>query len=69
MSGKTLHELREQRARMAEKVKELDREIARRESREFAQLAKTYGEALRDAQQAGIDPETLAIAVASLKRK
>ena len=69
MSGKSLQELRDQRARLAEKLKELDREIARRETREYAQLAKTYGEALRDAQAAGIDPETLAIAVASLRPK
>lgn len=67
MGGKSLQDLRDQRERLAERLKAVDREIANRETREFAQLAKTYGEALRDAQAAGIDPEKLALAVATLK--
>ena len=66
MAGKNLEQLKEQRARLAERLQELDKEIDRRETREFAKLAKTYAEALKDAQAAGIDPEKLALAVASL---
>lgn len=69
MGAKSLDELRGQRDRLAEKLKALDKEIARRETREFAQLAKTYGQALRDAEAAGIDPEKLTLAVASLTGK
>jgi hypothetical protein len=66
MGGKSLEDLRSQRARLVERLKVLDSEIAKRETKEFAALAKTYGEALRDAQPAGIDPENIALAVASL---
>ncbi|MEA0721977.1 hypothetical protein [Xanthomonas campestris] len=66
MGGKSLQDLKSQRERLAERLKALDSEIAKRETKEFAALAKTYGEALRDAQAAGIDPEKLALAVASL---
>lgn len=69
MGAKSLDELRGQRDRLAEKLKALDKEIARRETREFAQLARTYGQALRDAEAAGIDPEKLTLAVASLTGK
>ena len=69
MGGKSIEELREQRARLAERLRALDKEIASRETREFAQLARTYGQALRDAEAAGIDPEKLALAVASLSGK
>lgn len=69
MGAKSLDELRGQRDRLAEKLKALDKEIARRETREFAQLARTYGQALRDAEAAGIDPEKLTLAVASLSGK
>lgn len=69
MGAKSLDELRGQRDRLAEKLKAMDKEIARREMREFALLAKTYGAALRDAEAAGIDPERLTLAVASLTAK
>lgn len=69
MGAKSLDDLRGQRDRLAEKLKAMDKEIARRETREFAQLARTYGQALRDAEAAGIDPEKLTLAVASLTAK
>lgn len=69
MSGKSLQDLRAQREKLAERLKALDKEIGQRETREFAQLAKVYGEALRDAAAAGIDPEKLTLAVASLSAK
>ena len=69
MSGKSLQDLRTQREKLAERLRALDKEIVQRETREFAQLARVYGDALRDAAAAGIDPEKLTLAVASLSGK